>query len=119
MSEVTILHVDDNETNRYVVTRMLQSVGYQVLQAATGEEGLQLAVEQSPDLVILDVQLPGLSGFEVCHRLKSNPATASIPVLHLSATFVASRDKAQGLDSGADGYLAQPVEPIELIATVR
>ncbi|HEY9909039.1 MAG TPA: response regulator [Thermosynechococcaceae cyanobacterium] len=119
MSEVTILHVDDNETNRYVVTRMLQSAGYQVLQAATGEEGLQLAVEQSPDLVILDVQLPGLSGFEVCHRLKSNPATTSIPVLHLSATFVASRDKAQGLDSGADGYLAQPVEPIELIATVR
>ena len=116
---ITILHVDDDETNRYVVARMLQNAGYQVLQAATGEAGLELALTANPDLVILDVQLPGLNGFEVCHQLKSAPATVGIPVLHLSATFVAGRDKAQGLDSGADAYLAQPVEPIELIATIR
>uniref|UniRef100_A0ACD5GX00 Response regulator n=1 Tax=Desertifilum tharense IPPAS B-1220 TaxID=1781255 RepID=A0ACD5GX00_9CYAN len=119
VSGVTILHIDDNETNRYVVTRMLHAVGFEVIEAATGEDGLQLAIEKNPDLVILDVKLPGLSGFEVCQHLKSNPDTAFIPVLHLSATFVASQDKAQGLDSGADAYLAQPVEAIELIATVR
>ncbi|MEW5856191.1 MAG: PAS domain S-box protein, partial [Cyanobacteriota bacterium] len=116
---VTILHVDDNETNRYVVSRMLRKAGFEVQEAATGETGLQLVAQQPPDLIILDVQLPDINGFEVCHRLKANPATSSIPVLHLSASFVQSKDKAQGLESGADGYLAQPVEPIELLATVK
>lgn len=115
----TILHVDDNEANRYVVTRVLQNAGFTVVEAATGVAGLEAIVQQQPDLVILDVRLPDLSGFEVCRRIKSNPRTAFIPVLHLSASFVKSQDKAEGLDSGADGYLAQPVEPIELLATVR
>ena len=118
-SLIKILHVDDNESNRYVVSRILRNAGFMALEATTGEAGLQVVAAQSPDLVILDVKLPGLNGFEVCHRLKANPETTFIPVLHLSASFVESRDKAQGLDSGADAYLAQPVEPIELLATVR
>lgn len=116
---LTILHVDDNEANRYAVKRMLKHRGFNIIEAATGEAGLQLVTEARPDLIILDVKLPDINGFEVCRRIKTNPATAFIPVLHLSASFVESRDKAQGLDSGADGYLAQPVEPIELIATVK
>src|SRR4028119_198052 len=116
---ITILHIDDNEANRYAVKRMLKHRGFNVIEAATGEAGLQLVIQTSPDLIILDVKLPDLNGFEVCRRIKTNPATATIPVLHLSASFVESRDKAQGLDQGADAYLAQPVEAIELIATVR
>lgn len=116
---ITILHVDDNEANRYAVNRMLKRVGFNVIEAVTGEAALELVDQARPDLIILDVKLPGIDGFEVCRRIKANPTTAFIPVLHLSASFVESRDKAQGLDSGADGYLAQPVEPIELIATVR
>lgn len=119
LSPIRILHVDDNETNRYVVARMLQKEGMHVLEAATGELGLQFVTEQLPDLVILDVQLPDLNGFEVCHQIKANSALSLIPVLMLSASFVESQDKAQGLDSGADAYLAQPVEPIELLATIR
>jgi DNA-binding response OmpR family regulator len=121
MSEswVTILHIDDNETNRYVVTRILQNADFTVVEAATGAEGLAAIGRHRPDLVILDVKLPDFSGFEICRQIKSNPETAMIPVLHLSATFVQSQDKANGLESGADGYLAQPVEPIELIATIR
>jgi PAS domain S-box-containing protein len=121
MSEprVTILHVDDNEANRYVVTRILQNAGFAVVEAATGAAGLKAVAEHQPALVILDVKLPDISGFEVCRQIKANPETAFIPVLHLSATFVQSQDKAEGLDSGADAYLAQPVEPIELLATVR
>lgn len=115
----TILHVDDNEVNRYIVKRMLRNAGYGVMEATTGTEALEAAVSGRPDLIILDVQLPDFNGFEVCTRLKANPVTACIPVLHLSASFVESKDKAEGLDSGADGYLAQPVEAIELIATVR
>ncbi|MEH2137871.1 hybrid sensor histidine kinase/response regulator [Nostoc sp.] len=121
MSEarVTILHVDDNEANRYIVTRILQNVGFTVVEAATGTAGLKAAAEHQPALVILDVKLPDISGFEVCRQIKANPETAFIPVLHLSASFIQSQDKAEGLDSGADAYLAQPVEPIELLATVR
>lgn len=116
---VTILHIDDNETNRYVVARVLRNAGFAVTEAATGEAGLRAIAQAEPELVILDVQLPDRNGFEVCRQIKSNPTTANLPVLHLSAHFTESRDKAQGLDSGADGYLAQPVEPIELIATVK
>lgn len=121
MSEprLTILHVDDNEANRYIVTRILQNAGFTVVEAATGAAGLKAAVEHQPALVILDVKLPDISGFEVCRQIKANPETAFIPVLHLSASFIQSQDKAEGLDSGADGYLVQPVEPIELLATVR
>lgn len=121
MSEprVTILHVDDNEANRYIVTRILQNAGFTVVEAATGATGLKAAVEHQPALVILDVKLPDISGFEVCRQIKANPETAFIPVLHLSASFIQSQDKAEGLDSGADAYLVQPVEPIELLATVR
>ena len=121
MSEprVTILHVDDNEANRYVVNRILQNAGFSVVEATTGATGLKAVANFQPDLVILDVQLPDISGFEVCRQIKANPETTFIPVLQLSASFVQSQDKAEGLDSGADAYLVQPVEPIELLATVR
>lgn len=117
--QVTLLHIDDNEANRYVVNRILQNAGFTVVEAATGTAGLQAIAEHQPALVILDVKLPDLGGFEVCRQIKSNPKTAFIPVLHLSASFVRSQDKAEGLDSGADAYLAQPVDPVELLATVR
>ncbi|OYE00433.1 hybrid sensor histidine kinase/response regulator [Nostoc sp. 'Peltigera membranacea cyanobiont' 232] len=121
MSEpkVIILHVDDNEANRYIVSRILQNAGFTVVEAATGAAGLKAVVEHQPALVILDVKLPDIGGFEVCRQIKANPETAFIPVLHLSASFIQSQDKAEGLDSGADAYLVQPVEPIELLATVR
>ncbi|MFN6562186.1 MAG: response regulator [Nostoc sp. ChiSLP01] len=121
MSElhVTILHVDDNPANRYVVTRILKNAGFTVVEAASGVAGLKAVLEYQPALVILDVKLPDLSGFEVCRQIKANPETTFIPVLHLSASFIQSQDKVEGLDSGADAYLAQPVEPIELVATVR
>ncbi|WOD41912.1 response regulator [Nodosilinea sp. E11] len=115
----TILHIDDNEANRYIVRRILQNAGFAVVEAATATAGLEAIVLHEPALVILDVKLPDLNGFEVCRQIKSDPKTRFIPVLHLSASFVKSQDKAEGLDSGADGYLAQPVEPIELLATVR
>ncbi|MEH1887574.1 hybrid sensor histidine kinase/response regulator [Nostoc sp.] len=117
--QVIILHVDDNEANRYIVSRILQNAGFTVVEAATGAAGLKAVVEHQPALVILDVKLPDIGGFEVCRQIKANPETAFIPVLHLSASFIQSQDKAEGLDSGADAYLVQPVEPIELLATVR
>lgn len=118
-STATVLHIEDNEANRYVVRRILEKAGFEVFEATSGEAGLRAVAAHQPDLVVLDVKLPGMNGFEVCREIKSNPETAFIPVLHLSASFVKSQDKVQGLDSGADAYLAQPVEPVELVATAR
>ncbi len=114
----TLLNVDDDEANRYAVSRTLQKAGYNVLEAATGTDALRLAAG-CPDLILLDVKLPDMSGLEVCRRIKSNAALAAIPVLHLSASYTSSADKAQGLEGGADGYLIKPVEPVELLATIH
>lgn len=114
----TILVVDDNEAERYYVARVLRKAGFEVTEAGTGQEALRLAGEV-PDLVTLDVRLPDLSGFEVCRRLKGNVVTRDIPVLHISASYTTPDAKAEGLDGGADGYLTHPVDPGELVATVR
>jgi PAS domain S-box-containing protein len=113
----TILVVDDRESSRYAVTRILQRAGFAVREGASGQEALRLAAEK-PDLVILDINMPDLSGYEVCRQLKADPATAPIPVLHLSASLVDSEARSEGLEGGADGYLIYPLEPRELVATV-
>jgi PAS domain S-box-containing protein len=114
----TILVVDDAEASRYTLTRMLQKAQYTVKEAGTGADALRLAAER-PDLIILDINLPDLSGHEVRRRLKGDPATSAIPVLHLSASFVETENRVEGLEGGADGYLTYPVEPRELIANVE
>jgi PAS domain S-box-containing protein len=114
-----ILNVDDDEANRYSVTRSLSLAGFDVTEAADGADALRRAAAERPDLIILDVRLPDTSGFEVCRRLKADPATRRIPVLHLSAKCVTADDAASGLDGGADAYLVRPVEPVVLAATVR
>jgi signal transduction histidine kinase len=113
-----ILNVNDDEATRYVLSRTLRRAGYEIWEASSGYEALMLA-RQNPRLIVLDVNLPDLDGLEVCRRLKADPRTARIPVLQTSATYVSAERKAEGLESGADGYLVQPVEPTELIATVR
>lgn len=116
-----ILHVDDDEANRYAVTRSLVRAGFEVIEADTGGAALEKLGEADNgiDLIILDVRLPDIDGFEVCRRLKASKTSATIPVLHLSANFISSEDKAHGLDGGADAYLIRPVAPVELIATVK
>lgn len=113
-----ILLVDDTEQNRYVLGRILRHAGIEVEEAATGMEGLALA-QRSPDLIIVDVKLPDISGYEVCRRLKLDPDRAYIPVLQISATFVSNESKVMALEGGADGYLTHPVDPTVLLATVR
>ena len=113
-----VLCVNDDAATRYTLARTLRQSGYRIIEAVTGSEALELA-ERRPALIILDVKLPDISGLDVCRRLKSRPETASIPILQTSATFASAERRIEGLDSGADGYLAQPIEPTELIATVR
>src|ERR1700683_4978614 len=114
----TILHVDDTDAQRYAISRVVRHAGFEVLEARTGQQALDI-VDRMPDLVILDVNLPDISGFAVCKQIKSNEATSRVPVLHLSATMVSTEARVAGLEGGADAYLVQPVEPEELVATVR
>ena len=115
----TILNVDDNEAGLYVKSRALRLAGFEVYEATTGEDALRIAGELKPQLVLLDVNLPDMSGIEVCRRLKSDPSTASILVIHISATFTEGRDRVRGLEGGADAYLTEPIAVDELIANVR
>ena len=114
----TILFVDDDDANRRLLGWIFRNEGFEVIEAASGAEALRLAAAR-PDLVVLDVSLPDVDGFEVCRRIKAEPTTASTPVLHVSAVYIDSGDRAQGLECGADGYLIKPVEPREILATVR
>nr|WP_230417114.1 SpoIIE family protein phosphatase [Micromonospora tarapacensis] len=109
--------VDDSRTKRYLLVNWLTRAGFTVLEAETGGEALSRVGVDPIDLVVLDVRLPDLSGFEVCERIKSGyPA---LPVIHVSAHAVDVADRTQGLTRGADAYLAEPIEPEELVATAH
>jgi len=112
-SKKRILIVDDTKDVLQVVSRRLQSWGYEALTADSGEEGLRLAEEQAPDLVLLDIMMPKMKGREVSARLKANPTTQNIPVIFLTALGLADHVKA-GMDLGADDYIVKPFEPAEL-----
>ncbi len=113
----TILIVDDMESNRYVAATHLRRAGFSVVEAGTGEEALHLAATGGLDLVVLDVNLPDMTGFEVCERMKEM-TSGVLPVLHLSATAIDSSDRSEGLRRGADAYLVEPVDRGELLATI-
>lgn len=113
-----VLTVDDNDAIRYAVGRHLREGGFEVIEARTGIEALRLA-RQDPVLITLDISLPDIDGFEVCRRLKNDPATRDIPILHISASYVKAVDKARGLDGGADAYISEPFDRQELLATVK
>ena len=108
-----ILIVDDTKDILTVVSRRLQSWGYEALTAETGEDGLRLAQEQLPDLVLLDIMMPKMKGRDVCARLKADSKTAQIPVIFLTALGLADHVKA-GMDLGAVDYIVKPFEPAEL-----
>jgi CheY-like chemotaxis protein len=117
MNPATILVVDDSATKRYLLVSWLSRAGFTVRQAETGSEALSLLPGSGVDLVVLDVKLPDMSGFDVCEKIKTDPAYGVLPVIHVSAHAVDVSDRTQGLNRGADGYLVEPIEPDELIAT--
>lgn len=114
-----ILNVDDNEPNRYWRNRVLVDAGFKVYNAGTGKETLALAELHHPDLVLLDINLPDIDGIEVCRRLKAAQHHASLLVLQISASATTAPHATEALNSGADGYLAEPVDSTVLIATIN
>ncbi|MFC6084658.1 SpoIIE family protein phosphatase [Sphaerisporangium aureirubrum] len=115
----TVLVVDDTPTKRYILGSWLRRAGHRVVEATDGRQALTLVHEIAPDVVVLDVRLPDIDGYEVCERIKADPQTAALPVLQISAHAIAVADRTRGLDRGADAYMAEPIEPEEFIATVH
>jgi signal transduction histidine kinase len=115
--KIIVLNVDDLESQRYVKTRDLKAGGFDVIEGATGAEALRLVEQHRPPVVLLDVQLPDINGFEVCAFIKKK--WPEVMVLQTSATFTTSEDRVSGLNAGADSYLVQPAEPLELAAAIN
>src|SRR5215213_7005098 len=116
--EATILLVDDNPANLGVLTQLLAAQSWRVLVAQQGESGLRIAQQVQPDLIVLDVLLPGMDGFAICRRLKAELATAEIPVLFMTVRMEAA-DKLKGFQAGAVDYITKPFQAEEVLARVR
>jgi PAS domain S-box-containing protein len=117
-SRHTVLVVDDNPVTRYSTARVIRAAGFQTTEAGTGAEALQRS-QEAVSAVVLDVHLPDTDGFEVCRAIRARPATALLPVVHLSAAYIKNEDRVSGLNAGADGYLVHPVEPAVLVGTLQ
>lgn len=118
MSDFLILNVDDTDATRYAKSRILTKAGFTIIEAANGADAIELAKNRQPNLILLDTRLPDINGFEVCRRLKSDPATSSIAILQTSASFISLVDKINGIECGADNYLFEPIEPEELVVNI-
>lgn len=114
----TILYVEDNEMNRKIVRAMLKNTQYQLVEAFDGEAGVAKALEVKPDLILMDVQLPKMSGIDATRKLRAEAATAQTPILVITS-FALSGDEQKALEAGATGYLAKPYSPMDLLGRIR
>ena len=113
-----VLVVDDNESNRYAVGRMVRAAGFETSEAMNGRQAIRLS-RTHPDAIVIDVNLPDMSGYDVVREIRANPETSATPIVHLSASYMRDEDRVFGLDNGANAYLTHPVEPTVLVATIR
>jgi two-component system cell cycle response regulator DivK len=114
----TILYVEDNELNRKIVRDLLRRTAYQLIEAPDGETGVEMALAERPGLILMDVQLPKISGFEATRRLRAEPATRDTPILAITS-FALSGDEQKAKEAGASAYLAKPYSPFALLDLIR
>jgi len=113
-----ILVIEDEEDNRRIVRDLLTSVGYVIIEAVTGEDGVTAAATHLPDLILMDIQLPGLDGYEATRRIKANPTLHHIPIIVVTS-YALSGDDAKAFAAGCDGYVSKPFSPRALLAKIR
>jgi two-component system cell cycle response regulator DivK len=113
-----ILAVDDQEDNRRILRDLLTSAGYEVIEATTGEDAVAFAESQAPDLILMDIQLPGIDGYEATRRIKANPRLRQIPLIVVTS-YALSGDDAKAYSAGANAYVSKPFSPRALLARVR
>jgi two-component system cell cycle response regulator DivK len=113
-----ILVVEDQEDNRRIMRDLLTSVGYEVMEAVTGEEGVAAAETHRPDLILMDIQLPGLDGYEATRQIKANPDLEHIPIIVVTS-YALSGDDVKAFEAGCNAYVSKPFSPRELLAKIR
>ena len=113
-----ILVVEDQEDNRIILRDLLTSVGFDVIEAVNGQDGVALAESEKPDLILMDIQLPVIDGYEATRQIKANPALESIPVIAVTS-YALSGDESKATAAGCDGYVTKPFRPRDLLAKVR
>ena len=118
MSCKTVLYVEDNEYNLKIVRQLLARTVYKLIEAKDGESGVETALRELPDLILMDIQLPKLSGLDATRRLRADPKTAAIPIIVITS-FALSGDDQKAKDAGASAYLAKPYSPRELLQMIR
>jgi len=118
MSAKTILYIEDNEVNRRLVQDLLRLTSYTLLEAPDGESGMAMAREERPDLILMDVQLPKISGIEATRTLRGEPATANTPIIAITS-FALAGDEQKALEAGATAYMAKPYSPRDLLELIR
>ena len=118
MSAKTILYIEDNEMNRKIVRDLLKRTKYTLIEAHDGEAGVAKALELRPDLILMDIQLPKISGLEATKRLRADAATANTPIIAITS-FALSGDDVRAKEAGATAYLAKPYSPFDLLNLIR
>jgi two-component system cell cycle response regulator DivK len=113
-----ILAIEDHEENRRLLRDLLTSFGYELIEALTGEEGVSAAETERPDLILMDIQLPGMDGYETTRRIKANPNIRHIPVIAVTS-YALSGDDVKALEAGCDAYVTKPFDPAELLAKIQ
>jgi two-component system cell cycle response regulator DivK len=118
MTAKTILYVEDNEVNRRLVQDLLKPTSYRLIEAADGETGMAIARQERPDLILMDVQLPKVSGIEATRTLRGEPATAKTPIIAITS-FALAGDEEKAIAAGATAYMAKPYSPRDLLGLIR
>ncbi len=118
MSDKTVLYVEDNEYNLKIVRQLLARTSYRLIEAVDGQLGVETALRELPDLILMDIQLPKLSGLDATRMLRADPKTAAIPIIVITS-FALSGDDQKAKDAGASAYLAKPYSPRELLQMIR
>jgi two-component system, cell cycle response regulator DivK len=113
-----ILIVEDTEDNRQIIRDLMTSAGYELIEAVDGIEGVAAAEREKPDLILMDIQLPGIDGYEATRRIRAIPAIAKVPIIAVTS-YALSGDEAKTREAGCDGYVAKPFSPRQLLAKVR
>jgi two-component system cell cycle response regulator DivK len=113
-----ILVIEDQEDNRQIVRDLMTASGYELIEATTGEEGIAAAARERPDLILMDIQLPGIDGYEVTRRIKANPQLKTIPIIAVTSYALSGDDK-KAFAAGCDGYVTKPYSPRLLLAKIR
>jgi two-component system, cell cycle response regulator DivK len=113
-----ILVIEDNVDNREILRDLLTSVGYEIIEAMTGHQGICAAATHGPDLILMDLHLPGMDGYEATRRIKANPALGHIPIIAVTS-YALSGDDVKAFQAGCDGYVAKPFDPHTLVATIH